>query len=229
MTRSTVRKPKLGIVTYDVQHRKTQEVAFGLHAAGLDDLTLVTVPFSPRKPRDVAFAHRPDMFEGPDPRALGKALGADIVPYAGVTDADGFDYLIIGGAGLLPVDQFSRTKVLNVHPGLTPLVRGLDSFKWAILDGAPIGNTLHYVDAGVDSGEVIAQRRLPIFSDDTIELVAQRLYRDEINMMLDFQNLIAGGTTLDLEEGPAHMRMPRSKEALMLDAFPAWRDTHAVA
>jgi phosphoribosylglycinamide formyltransferase-1 len=213
---------KIAILTYDCPHRKTLELLLGLLNRGYEKPAFLTLPFKQRKPREVLIQHRPNMFEGPSPTQITQAHGLQMKPFAETTDADGFDYILIGGAGLIDVDHFKTTKVINAHPGLTPLVRGLDSLKWAVYDGEPVGNTLHFVDAGVDSGEIIAQRALPTWVTDDFKLVAERLYRDEMDLMIHFEDSINRPNKLQLLEGPRHMRMPLEVEKNMMERFPDW-------
>lgn len=66
--------------------------------------------------------------------------------------------------------------VLNVHPSLLPEFRGLEPQRRAIEAGATMtGATVHYVDAGMDTGPVIAQATLPIRPGETPEELAERL------------------------------------------------------
>lgn len=58
--------------------------------------------------------------------------------------------------------------ILNVHNAPLPLLRGCDPFAWAIHDGLKtFGVTLHCVDLGVDSGDIVDQRTFPISDSDT--------------------------------------------------------------
>lgn len=66
--------------------------------------------------------------------------------------------------------------VLNVHPSLLPAFRGLEAQRQAIEAGAAeTGVTVHYVDAGMDTGPVVAQARLPIRPGETAEELSERL------------------------------------------------------
>lgn len=57
---------------------------------------------------------------------------------------------------------------INLHPSLLPKHRGVAPLIWAIVDGeATTGVTAHVIDAGIDTGPVLMQRRLPIHPDDT--------------------------------------------------------------
>jgi phosphoribosylglycinamide formyltransferase 1 len=66
--------------------------------------------------------------------------------------------------------------VLNVHPSLLPEFRGLEAQRQAVEAGARVtGATVHYVDAGMDTGPIVAQDELPIRPGETAEELAERL------------------------------------------------------
>lgn len=71
-------------------------------------------------------------------------------------------------------------RILNIHPSLLPKFPGLEAWKQALEAGESVsGCTVHYVDAGVDSGEIIAQRAAPIFPNDTPETLHARIQMAE--------------------------------------------------
>lgn len=78
---------------------------------------------------------------------------------------------------ILKPDQFGAFQrgVVNVHPSLLPCNRGSYTPTWIILDGARAGVTLHYIDANVDTGPIIAQREVPVYPWDTGETLNTRL------------------------------------------------------
>lgn len=223
---------KLALLTYDTPHRKTEQVALGLAERGHRGLTLIALPFTPRPARRIALPHRPEMGDGAAPRPLAAALGADLltVPDAGAIPVTGFDYYLITGAGLLPEGfvQATAGRVVNAHPGIIPLVRGLDALKWAILDDMPLGNSLHFIDAQADAGEVITVLPTPVIAGDTFERLARRHYEREIAMMIDFErHLQAPRPAMSAAARPARMRMNAETEGQMSEAFPAYVARHA--
>lgn len=56
---------------------------------------------------------------------------------------------------------------INLHPSFLPYNRGQYPNIWSIVDGTPSGVTLHYIDEGVDTGEIIAQKEVPVDAIDT--------------------------------------------------------------
>ena len=71
-------------------------------------------------------------------------------------------------------------KVLNIHPSLLPKHPGADAHKDVISSGdKQSGCTVHFVDAGMDTGQIIAQTTVPVFEDDTEESLAQRVKVEE--------------------------------------------------
>jgi methionyl-tRNA formyltransferase len=65
--------------------------------------------------------------------------------------------------------------VLNLHPALLPYNRGAHPNVWSIVEGTPAGVTLHHVDPGVDTGDIVAQAEVAIEPVDTAETLYARL------------------------------------------------------
>ena len=67
-------------------------------------------------------------------------------------------------------------RIINIHPSLLPKFPGVKAWKQALAAGEKItGCSVHYVDAGIDSGEVIGQRKVPVLPDDTPESLHARI------------------------------------------------------
>jgi phosphoribosylglycinamide formyltransferase-1 len=77
---------------------------------------------------------------------------------------------------ILPEAITTRFKIINSHPALLPLFPGAHAVRDALAAGATeTGTTIHWVDAGVDTGEVIAQEKVEILSGDTEESLHERI------------------------------------------------------
>jgi methionyl-tRNA formyltransferase len=65
--------------------------------------------------------------------------------------------------------------IINVHPAYLPYNRGAYPNVWAIVDGTPAGATIHYIDKGVDTGDIIDQSKVEIAPNDTGETLYRKL------------------------------------------------------
>ncbi len=73
------------------------------------------------------------------------------------------------------LEAFPR-RIINLHPSLLPKFPGREAWAQALAAGESVtGCTVHYVDAGVDSGEIIAQREVPILPNDTAASLQARI------------------------------------------------------
>ncbi len=71
-------------------------------------------------------------------------------------------------------------RILNIHPSLLPKHPGLRAWEQALAAGDTVaGCTVHYVDQGVDSGEIIAQAEVDVMPDDTPEALHARIQHAE--------------------------------------------------
>lgn len=94
---------------------------------------------------------------------------ADVVVLAG--------YMRLVGPTLL---EAYPSRIINTHPSLLPKYPGLNAVGQALADGASVtGITVHYVDAGMDTGPIIAQRHVPILPNDDHDTLLARLKRIE--------------------------------------------------
>ncbi len=79
-----------------------------------------------------------------------------------------------------PLLQAFPNRILNIHPALLPNFPGVEAWKQALEAGvSQTGCTVHYVDAGMDSGEVIMQAFVPVLPGDTPESLHARIQVQE--------------------------------------------------
>jgi phosphoribosylglycinamide formyltransferase-1 len=98
-----------------------------------------------------------------------RKAGVELVVLAG--------YMRMVKAPLL--EGFPR-RVINIHPSLLPAFPGLESWRQALEAGAEkTGCTVHFVDSGMDTGEIIAQAEVPVLPGDTAESLHARIQVEE--------------------------------------------------
>ena len=102
----------------------------------------------------------------------------DAAMEAAVLDA-GAEYIVLAGYMRILSDGFVERwagRMLNIHPSLLPLYKGLDTHARAIAAGDSHGGTsVHLVTPELDAGEVLARVRVPIIAGDTPETLAERV------------------------------------------------------
>ncbi len=102
--------------------------------------------------------------------------------YVGIIRESGANYIFLAGFMRILDEKIinSVDAVLNIHPSLLPSFKGLNAQKQAIEYGVKVsGCTVHFVDAGVDTGPIIIQRTVPVYADDTEESLAERILAEE--------------------------------------------------
>ena len=93
------------------------------------------------------------------------------------------DLIVLAGFMRVLKGDFLRAfegRIVNVHPSLLPSFPGLEAWKQALDHGVKVaGCTVHFVDAGVDSGAIIGQQAVPVLDNDTAETLHQRIHAAE--------------------------------------------------
>ncbi len=93
------------------------------------------------------------------------------------------DFIALAGymrvVGPTILDHYDH-RIVNLHPAWLPEYPGLHSIERAFADHRDqTGVTVHYIDAGLDSGPIIAQRHVPILADDTLDSLESRVHEVE--------------------------------------------------
>lgn len=71
-------------------------------------------------------------------------------------------------------------RIINIHPSLLPKFPGLEAWKQALVAGEEkTGCTVHFVDSGMDTGDIISQAEVPVLPDDTAESLHARIQVQE--------------------------------------------------
>lgn len=217
-------KIHITLLTYDAPHRKTHDVLLTMLMRDRFEICIATVPLVERKQRDVLFKHRPDQFVGPSIREIAARYGLAVHDFANWRELQTkTDFFVVCGANLLEAEFCNGNKVVNCHPGLIPMTRGLDSFKWTIFNGEQIGNTLHFIDSGVDLGTTIHHQLTNIFEGDDLNSLADRHYRNELHLLSHFDEYLERGTILDIPLREPTKRMPYEIEVEMIRRLDSYK------
>ena len=87
-----------------------------------------------------------------------------------------------------------RGRLLNVHPALLPSFPGLNAQRQALDRGVCVtGCTVHFVDGGVDTGPIIAQRAVRVLDGDTEESLSARILAQEHRAYVEAASMVADG------------------------------------
>lgn len=145
---------EISVIVSDKENAYALEIG---EKAGIDSLFLDPKKFESREIYDKALAEEL------------KKYGVELVVLAG--------FMRILSPAFL--DEFPQ-RVINIHPALLPCFPGLHAHEQAIEHGVKIsGCTVHFVDSGMDSGPIIAQRAVPVLDTDTGEDLAGRILKEE--------------------------------------------------
>jgi phosphoribosylglycinamide formyltransferase 1 len=89
--------------------------------------------------------------------------------------------------------------ILNIHPSLLPSFPGLDAQRQALEYGVSVtGVTVHLVTDGLDDGPIVAQRAVPVLTDDSVETLAARILVEEHRIYPESIGLVlSGGWSVD--------------------------------
>jgi methionyl-tRNA formyltransferase len=82
---------------------------------------------------------------------------------------------------------------INLHPALLPYNRGWHTNVWPIIEGTPAGVTIHYIDPGVDTGDITAQRRITVEPTETGGSLHEKTIRAEVDLFKETWPLIREG------------------------------------
>lgn len=164
----------------------------------------------------------------PDARALERAALADVetrvfersayesretrdLAMADWLESRGVELVVLAGyMQLLSAGFIARfpSRVINVHPALLPSFTGLDAIGQAYRHGVRVsGVTVHFVDAGMDTGPIIMQRAIELVHGRPVEEFEAEVHRVEHQLLPEAIELIAAGAVRIDPDNPRLVRI----------------------
>jgi len=230
---------RLGVFCYNFKHWKTQ--------TGLQNLILhnfkptvvfaadpVELKFYRSKiriaPKDLFLTHPKDICDFHDIEYFNVKHNSEEV--SNIVKKHNLDLGIILGARILKPVAYKNFKigVLNMHPGILPENRGLDTIKWAITKNLDQGVTTHLIDNKIDRGLLIDKKTINIYKDDTLLDLQIRVQNLEQKMMIEsIKTLQDQGTERlqSLGSGEYHKSIPPDVEKQLFDKFKEYKKGNA--
>jgi len=106
-----------------------------------------------------------------------------------------FDYVLRADlVGLFPAG------VINLHPAYLPYNRGQYPNVWSIIERTPAGVTVHYIDEGIDTGDIIARKQVSVEPVDTGETLYYKLERACVELFRETWPLILSGQVIRIQQ-----------------------------
>jgi methionyl-tRNA formyltransferase len=106
---------------------------------------------------------------------------------------------------------------VNVHPAYLPFNRGAYPNVWSIVDRTPAGVTIHFVDDGLDTGDIVAQRRVAVEPTDTGETLYRRLEEASLALFRETWPLIRSGGAPRTAQQPDAGTFHRVRDVARID------------
>jgi phosphoribosylglycinamide formyltransferase 1 len=160
----------------------------------------------------------------PEAKALDRARAAGVpalaIPHKNFASREEFDRAVVRalrehGVEWIALAGFMRLltrellgafpgRIINIHPSLLPAFPGLDAQRQALEHGVKVtGCTVHFVDGGLDSGPIIAQRAVPVLPGDDLALLSERIHVAEHQLYVEVLREIASGSVVPASPKPA--------------------------
>ena len=117
-----------------------------------------------------------------------------------------------------------RLGFLNIHPSLLPAYRGPTPFFWQLRDGAATGVTVHYMDEGLDTGDIAAQATVPLPDGTGGPDGEQRLMMIGLELLLGVLDDLAQGIVRRRPQPPgSYFGLPADEDFTLSTDWPARR------
>lgn len=116
---------------------------------------------------------------------------------------------------------------LNLHPAYLPYNRGQYPNVWNIVEGTPAGATLHYMDAGIDTGDILAQRAVSVEPTDTGHSLYARLEEACLQLFRDSWPVFLNGKLARIPQAREAGTVHRTRDVERIDPIDLDREYRA--
>jgi len=101
--------------------------------------------------------------------------------------------------------EYSKYRAINCHAGKLPFYRGRNILNWALInDEKEFGITVHYIDTGIDTGDIIKQKTFPITDSDTYQTLLDTAHKECPALLADAVRDILEGTAVRQPQTEIH-------------------------
>ena len=233
---------KLMLFTYDFPHKKTQDFLLRLIVEGYKIKYCIVAPwrklniqapFIRIEQKHVGLIHPRLICQRFNIKYLSSEHNSKQV--VNFIKNNPVDLYIIAGARILSQEiiQVCNDKILNIHPGLLPDVRGLDTFLWSIHYEKPLGISAHFIKSKIDSGLLIYKENLGLYKNDAILDINLRLLEQQNEVLIKALNILKKTKVNDLKnllklKSAYNTKMEPNLEKATIKKFKSWLKKFAI-
>ena len=192
-----MRNLKICVFAYEFPHFKSEYGIKTLLANGFEIAVVIAQPFKKLNVPRSSFKISPTLPVNGDLQAMCKInnIRYEVTEHDSnqATDAIAATSANLGvilGARILKKTTIKKLKygILNIHPGAIPENRGLDNFKWSIVNKLRLANTAHLIDEKIDKGDILRIRDTKVLSTDGIYDLYLRHFFSEFSLLVEALN-----------------------------------------
>jgi hypothetical protein len=230
---------KICVFAYDFKHLKTQNGLINMFMSGYKPSLVVLQGWKKLKIKKSNIRVTPKDFCLLEPRLILDKLNinyiiADHNSKLSITKIkeENCDIGVILGSRILSknvIDCF-KTGILNLHPGILPLNRGLDTIQWAVVKNIKQGATSHIINKEIDKGFLVMKENIEIFKDDTLIDIYMRISSLEQDLLIKSLNLLINQNFkphIPLESGEYHSTLLSSYKENFNKLFKIYKENTA--
>lgn len=118
------------------------------------------------------------------------------------------DLLVLAGSDIVPASvlEIPRVGTINGHYGLLPAYRGMNVTEWSVYHDDPVGVSVHFVDAGIDTGDILLRERIAVEPGDTLETLRPKHQSSAARLLGEAVRLLMAGEASAVPQAPSEGR-----------------------